>query len=166
MPYTGSPPTFTAGQKTGVAAGLNSLRDFARAFTDAWTPYTPTLTASTTNPTNWTQTGYYARAGKLVVARFLLTAGASVTAGSGTYRIALPANARTDVPMPTGSAYMYDASAGAIAVTPYFTLASTYLGLRYPATWPSGAAIDLSHNAPFAWAANDQISGQIIYEAA
>lgn len=23
MPYTGNPPTFTTGQKTGVAAGLN-----------------------------------------------------------------------------------------------------------------------------------------------
>ena len=90
MPYTGSPPTFTSGQKTGVASSLNNLRDFARAFTDAWTSYDPVLTASTTNPTGWTQTGYYMQAGKLVIARFYVAAGGSMTAGSGTYRVALP----------------------------------------------------------------------------
>ena len=167
MPYTGSPPTFTTGQKTGVAAGLNDLRDFARAFTDAWSAYTPTLTASTTNPTGWTATGYYMRAGKLVVCRFMLTAGAGVTAGSGQYRIALPANSTTTQPYALGAADLFDSSTGnGCTSAQVYISASTYATIRYTSAYPVGAAIVVGATAPWTWAASDTIWGQITYEAA
>ena len=93
--WTATPRTWVAGE-VPTAANFNSdVRDFGRAFADAWTSYTPTLTAASSNPTNWTAAGYYVRAGKLVIAKFVLTAGASMTNGSGTYRVALPVNAGT-----------------------------------------------------------------------
>jgi len=93
--WTTTPRTWVAGEVPTATHFNENVRDFGRAFSDAWTSYTPTLTASTTNPTNWTQTGYYMQAGKLVIAKFKLTAGASMTAGSGTYYIALPVTANT-----------------------------------------------------------------------
>ena len=164
--WTATPRTWVAGE-VPTAANFNSdVRDFGRAFSDAWTSYTPTLTASTTNPTNWTQTGYYMRAGKLVIAKFKLTAGASVTAGSGTYRVALPVNANTTIPFGPCFAYALDASASSI-VRPHISIDNTaYVVLYYPATWPSGTNTAVASATPYTWASGDAIGGALIYEAA
>lgn len=53
--------------------------------------YTPVLNASTTNPTGYTASGQYARAGMLIFAEFAATLGSSV--GVGNYSITLPVNA-------------------------------------------------------------------------
>lgn len=166
MPYTGSPPTFTAGQKTGVAAGLNDLRDFARAFTDAWTAYTPTLTADTTNPTNFTATGYYVRAGKLVIAKFQIVAGASFTAGSGYYRVAMPAAAATAIdgtPVSNPINLIHGSSqiwgAGYIPASD-----SQRLYIQYQTSLTALGLV--GHTSPWSWASGDVIRGQAIYEAA
>lgn len=166
MPYTGTPATFTAGAVL-TAAQLNSnLRDFARGFTDAWTSYTPTLTASTTNPTNWTQTGYYMRVGKLVQVKGTLTAGASMTAGNGTYRIALPANANTALAnaVVNGSFYIYDNSTGAgHTISIGYVAAAGYISML----WSTGAAPSFVTHAMFGgFAANDFIQFAFSYEAA
>lgn len=164
--WTTTPRTWVAGEVPTATHFNENLRDFGRAFADAWTSYTPTLTASTTNPTNWTQTGYYMRAGKLVICRFLLTAGGSVTAGSGNYRIALPVNANTTVPFGPAMVYAFDSSAGSI-LHPRISIDNTaYLQLWYPATWPTGTNTGVTHNTPFAWASGDTIGGALIYEAA
>jgi len=112
--WTTTPRTWVAGEVPTATHFNGNLRDFGRAFADAWTSYTPTLTASTTNPTNWTQTGYYMQAGKLVHVKVQLAAGASMTAGSGTYRIALPVNANTtltDTKLQS-SVFLYDSNTG------------------------------------------------------
>lgn len=57
---------------------------------DAWTSYTPDWTASTTDPTNFTASGYYAKMGNTYFVKALFTPGASFTAGSGSYRFWLP----------------------------------------------------------------------------
>lgn len=59
----------------------------------AWTAYTPTLTALTTNPTlgNSTLTGKWVQAGKTLHARINLTIGSTFVAGSGAYFFSLPA---------------------------------------------------------------------------
>ena len=165
MPYTGSPPTFTSGQKTGVASGLNNLRDFARAFTDAWTSYDPVLTASTTNPTGWTREGYYAQAGKLVIAKWALTAGVSVSAGSGTYRVALPVAAKTAVPYGPRECWLFDSSATATLLPRLELGAGTYATMWYPASWPSGTNTAVG-SGTYTWAVGDLIVGAVIYEAA
>jgi hypothetical protein len=135
-----------------------------------WTPYTPVLTASTTSPSGWTATGGWYRMGATVVARFALTAGASVSAGSGTYRVSLPVDATAPGAggFLVGRAGMYDDSAGARASVDLYLLngVSTYVEGRYPATWPNGANTSVSNSAPWTWAANDQIQGLIVYETA
>lgn len=77
--FTGTPPTFTAGQKTGVAAALNVLRDFARSFTDPWTAATPTLAQGAT--VTYTGTVRYQATGKLVIMSAALAVTSSGTAG-------------------------------------------------------------------------------------
>lgn len=166
MPYTGTPRTWVAGEVPTATNFNDNLRDFARGFTDAWTAYTPTLTASTTNPTNWTQIGYYMRVGKLVNVKGTLTAGGSMTAGSGTYRIALPTNANTTVAnaMCAGSVYVYDSSAAVAHSTgiPYVANAA-YVQLIHAT---GGAASIYSNTVPWTWAANDYIQFAFSYEAA
>lgn len=166
--WTTTPRTWVAGEVPTATHFNENLRDFGRAFSDAWTSYTPTLTASTTNPTNWTQTGYYMRAGKLVICRFLLVAGASMTAGSGTYRIALPVAAATTTSfVQLGVALCFDSSAGAM-LKPNCDLDTSvsYFTLAYPATWPSGTLTRVTNTAPWTWATNDLIQATLVYEAA
>ena len=165
MPYTGSPPTFSTGEKSGVAAKLNQLRDFARSLTDSSTPWTPSLTATGTNPTNWTATGAYFRAGKLVVARFSVTAGASSTAGSGNYRLALPATA-VGALSSVGVARAYDQSTGNIVLLEVNLASADNMGFDYPAAAPIGGFTQVANTSPWAWSTGDYIAGQLIYEAA
>lgn len=159
--YNGAMPTFSVGEDVGVAAKLNQIRDLGRAFTDAWSAYTPTLTASTTNPTGWTQTGYYMQAGKLVIARFYVAAGGSMTAGSGTYRVALPVAANMTAQQQPGNVLAWDTSAGNAAQALALISASTYAQLLLP-----GTAGFVSHAVPWTWASGDYLNGTLIYEAA
>lgn len=135
-------------------------------FEGRWKTYTPTLTASTTNPTNWTQTGSYTQEGKLISMKFSLAAGASVTVGSGTYRVAIPVSANTTIPLGSSTCYIYDTSAAGLLTASYPHITSTYIELRYPATYPGGALTGVTNNTPYAWATGDIISAAIIYEAA
>lgn len=61
----------------------------------AWTAYTPSWTASTTNPTlgNGTLTGYYKQIGKTVFVRVKLDWGSTTSGGSGDWRFSLPVSA-------------------------------------------------------------------------
>ena len=166
MPYTGTPRTWVAGEVPTATHFNENLRDLGRAFADAWTSYTPTLTASTTNPTNWTRTGHYMQVGKLVVARIALVAGGSMTAGSGTYRVALPvtaASGQATIPHP---ANLYDHSTGARCLPVAMIFDPAYLEFRYPTGWPATGNQAVTNAAPWTWDASDQINVNLIYEAA
>jgi hypothetical protein len=166
MPYTGTPRTWVAGEVPTATHFNDNLRDFARGFTDAWTSYTPTLTASTTNPTNWTQTGYYCQVGKLVHVKGKLLAGASMTAGSGTYRVALPATANTSISdiVLGGTLYAWDNSAGVgYTIGVCYLGSSTYFQMFHANNY--GANI-YTNTVPWTWAANDFIQFAFTYEAA
>jgi hypothetical protein len=162
MPYTGTPRTWVAGEVPTAAHFNDNLRDLGRGFTDAWTSYTPTLTASTTNPTNWTQTGYYCQVGKLVHVKVRLVAGASMTVGSGTYRFALPTTAAltlgTEI---AGAFWLYDSSSGN-AWLASGNLFGTYANLICAA---GGTGTTVTNALPWVWAASDTITGSFTYEA-
>ena len=166
--WTTTPRTWVAGEVPTATHFNENVRDLGRAFADAWTSYTPTLTASTTNPTNWTQTGYYMQAGKLVHVKGALTAGASMTAGSGAYRIALPVNANTTLPdvKMSGSVWLYDSSTGN-AASHYivYGAAAGYVQL-VGAGGAAGGLTVVSNSAPWTWAASDLIQFAFTYEAA
>jgi hypothetical protein len=74
-----------------VAAGLGA------AF--PWTPYVPTWTAATTNPTigNGSIVARYRQAGKSVHFRLSITGGSTTNGGSGSYTFGLPVVAFNDV---------------------------------------------------------------------
>lgn len=132
-----------------------------------WTAYTPTLTASTTNPTNWTAYGAYSISGKTVHCKMRFVASASVTVGSGTYRFSLPVNAVSgSIPIGPAMAYAFDSSATSI-YHPRISIpaAQTYIELWYPATW-GGSNVPVTNSAPFAWAVNDEFGIALTYEAA
>ncbi|MFD0902325.1 hypothetical protein [Actinomadura sediminis] len=80
-----------------------------------WSTYTPTLTATSSNPTlgtGSTAQGRYIRYGRMVTCTAWIRFGTSgVSVGSGFYEISLPVLARTQtVGRRTGSGYLYDSS--------------------------------------------------------
>lgn len=127
---------------------------------DRATSYTPTLTASTTNPTlgtGGTATGYYHRAGHVISVWFNITFGTGMTAGSGTYIIAQPLAADSSIYATSwgfGTAYLVDAGTAAnrqSAVVEYNT--ATTVRMR-----PNGAAL-VTNAVPFTWVDTDNFWG-------
>lgn len=168
--FTGNPPTFAVGEKAGVAAKLNTLRDFVRAFTDAFTPYTPTLKDSTdATLANWTCAGRYLQAGKLILVQFDLLAGSSPGVGTGGWRIDLPATSRSGAPLQwhQGNFTAIDASPSAFT-TGRVTVGSgaTYFSCWYQSALVNGTQTSLAGGAPITWANGDRIVGEFWYEAA
>lgn len=74
------------------------------------TTYTPTWTATTTNPVigNGTLTGYYARFNDLIFYIISMTAGTTTTFGTGTWEFAAPVAAATPPRFYVGSAQVLD----------------------------------------------------------
>lgn len=158
-----NPRTWVPGEKP-TAAELNThIRDNFKAIGDAWTAYTPTWAAATTNPTlgNGTLTGHYIQAGKLILFRISLTFGSTTTVGSGLYSFSLPVNANKFGHVTAGTGIAYDTSANTRA----FAL------VRIPTTstcdlWRVSTEAVMTHAVPFAWANGDVISLHGTYEAA
>lgn len=167
-----SPRTWVSGE-TLTAALLNThVRDNLKAIGDAWTTYTPALTATTTNPTLGTGSsaeGRYVSAGKLIIVHYRIAFGTSGTAaGSGTYLISLPVAPSTAwTNRHIGSGMAFDSSANAMMplVVRVNGTASTVV-MQFPATWPGGTASNVTHSNLFAWAASDEFHGTLTYEAA
>lgn len=138
----------------------------------AWTAYTPTLTASTTNPTMGTGSvvsGYYMQIGKIVFYRFYLSFGTGMTAGTGSYEISLPVTAAATGgagPNTVGSLFIYDSSAN-IAYTGLVGNVGTNTAKLTDIYYAQGTTLTaMGAAAPWTWAVSDQIRGAIVYEAA
>ena len=132
----------------------------------AWTTWTPTLTATTTNPTlgsGSVQEGYYTVVNKLVVAHGYVAFGTSASAGSGDYRMSLPVTAARTAAANAGSVWLYDASTASGWSATAQIQTTTTAGFNKST---SGATIVISNSNPFTWADNDQIRAMFIYEAA
>lgn len=149
-----------------TASLLNThLRDNLKAIGDAWTPYTPSWTAATTNPVlgNGTLNGFYVAAGKLTVVRIELTTGGTTTYGSGAYRFSLPFTSvavLSGAGASLGNAICFDTSAGTRAFRHIWHGATTYVQLK------DDTGVDVTQAAPFTWASGDSCSLQFVYEAA
>lgn len=131
----------------------------------AWTTYTPTLTATSSNPgmgSSPTRQGRYWRVGRTVTCEVILKFGSSPSAGSGFYEVSLPVTARTQtVGRRTGTSYCYDNSANEF-----------FDGICFLNSGETGKvrlSIDSSvvqNNVPFTFAASDELGFTITYEAA
>lgn len=154
-------PTLTAPVASGSLAG----------FGDAWTEYTPTLTASSVSPTLGTGSaavGRYIQIGKLVIFQGRIAFGTSGTAaGTGNYRVSLPVDASTVIPSRrVGEATVFDSSASQLAWGNAVITAATYFELFYPTALPLGGAGQVGAAAPMAFGASDEIHWSIVYQAA
>lgn len=154
-----TPIVFTAGQVV-TAAELNTLG----AAVDT---YTPALTAATTSPTlgsGSAVTGQYAQLNWLAAVWLDITFGTSGTsAGSGEYRVSLPANIEPGAAtgMVIGSGLIWD-SDGSSLLQVTFEMVSGQPGVAKMAV---EAGTRVTHAAPWAWAASDRITGHLLYPA-
>ena len=151
---------WTAGTTSGqvlTAATLNTIGA-------AWETYTPTLTASTTNPTLGTgssASGKYGRVNKIVCGQGQINFGSSgVSAGSGFYFVSLPITALASGQV-IGQFQFYDSSSGNVYLGTVISDTTTRGIMYYGA--PSTV---VTNSTPFTWAANDFIRYTFQYEAA
>lgn len=168
---TASPRTAEGSWRTDIGAlevydGSGWALMYASTGGPAWTPYTPVLTASTTNPTlgtGATVNGSWTRSGRTVTVNGNFVFGTGATAGSGTYRISLPVTAKTlSGGFHVGAAFGNDTSAnnGVDGVS----------RIGAGGGWDKAELmlfnVLVTATNPFTWAATDIISFTITYEAA
>lgn len=133
-----------------------------------WQSYTPTLTATTTNPTigNGSIIGRFLMLGpKTVMLRIYFIFGSTSTAGSGTYAVSLPPGLTGHATgRQTLAVNLTDAGtthyAGVCRISPSATTISEFH------IADSTAPRLLTHNAPMTWATNDELVVQGVYELA
>jgi len=149
---------YTAGLSAGqvlTAATMNSIGA-------AWESYTPTWTASTTNPTigNGFIEGRYCQIQTLVIVSAYVIPGSTTNYGSGNYRVSLPIDAKgTNAPI--GFAGLLDASASYVGYTGFATrVSATTAEFRIG----NGSGI-WSPSVPIPLAQSDQMRFTLIYEA-
>jgi len=155
---------WTDGAVPSAAEFNEQIRDFLTAYSGAWTSYTPAWTAATTNPTIGTgavQSGYYMRAGRLVIGQARVTAGTSgFSAGSGNYRWSLPIAAAQANGAMVGPASVRDAAPASYGGV-MRTVTSTTVEMFLHAATPYIAAPTF----PITWAVSDGIIYNFAYEA-
>lgn len=126
----------------------------------AWTSYTPTWTASTTNPSvgNGTLIGRYQKIGRTVIAHINLTAGSTTTFGSGNYNFTIPVAAANVGASLIGNAMLLgtdrwngtiNISPGASTLAPFFPISSTntrtdFMTNTRPETFVNGTQLRLT----------------------
>lgn len=154
-------------QRAGEILAAQRLEDLGGPIT----PFTPTLTAVTTNPTlgtGGTAAMSWSRQGDLVVGRFHVQFGTSgVSAGSGEYFLDLPVTADPGGlgRLVLGAGWLIDSSD---STSTGIKLAVVDLALSQD---PGGDTIRLMlegnrtvrHNNPWTWAASDELMGEFSY---
>lgn len=130
----------------------------------AWTAYTPTWEAATTNPAigNGTLVGRYTSFGKMVVGNATITMGSTTTYGSGVWFLGLPVAAHVSDPL-RFFIHLLDADVGE----------RTGLGRkdsvsRVALFSNNGAAVMgiVTATSPQTWAVGDSVAMAFAYEAA
>jgi hypothetical protein len=163
-----TPRTWVAGEKPTAATMNTHIRDQLNALGDAWTAFTPTWTAATTNPAigNGTIVGAYRQIGKAVDFNIVITMGSTTTYGSGAYSLTVPVAVKAARSLSMGVAR--DASSGfsyPIALE-FIGIGSTTGSARVFPTTAGIAFASLSSTAPFTFAVSDVITLTGTYEAA
>jgi hypothetical protein len=127
----------------------------------AWTTYTPTLTAATTNPTLGSSVvsgRYKALDSKtyLIQIMYVVTTGGAYNAGSGSYTFSLPAGLTSGAVGQALAGFVDDTSANKYTLSGYIPAGSTTVTRSYHSLDSSGSGI-LAHNSPVTWATGDRV---------
>ena len=158
-----TPSTWVAAA-TLTAAQLNAqLRDNFKAIGDPWTAWTPTWTATTTNPVigNGSLTGGYILAGKLCHFWAQITMGSTTTYGTGSWLLDMPT-------APRNSRWAFQGTArdtSASATYPFVGEQSGGIVLRALPTTAGNPLTSMSSTVPFTWATGDGLFLSGTYEA-
>lgn len=134
---------------------------------DAWTSYTPTWTASTTNPVigNGSLEGKYIQLGSVVWAQGKIRAGSTTTFGAGEYHVGLPVSANLSFSNGIiGNVWIRDASGADHQGTCVAADAGYFVVRPAGATFGASASWDPTH--PVTLASGDFLSFSVFYEAA
>lgn len=150
--------------RNDLSGNVTEVWDGGRWLTSAQTTYTPTLTASTTNPSIGTGSaiGTYSILGKTMFGQFYIQFGSGGSSGSGSFQIGLPPGfTYTNI-----SGY---APAGSFGATGAGSPASYIMGLLRQggasfnylnAYWNSSPAVAATiSGSTFAWASGMNIAG-------
>jgi len=157
----------TPGGELGGTWGTPTV-DIVHAGATVWTDYTPTWTATTTNPTlgSTTCTGRFKKLDTntgLVNINVAITTGGAWNAGSGSYIFSLPAGWTTHATrIQVGAAHILDSGTAHYSGTCKSVGGSTQIS----ETVIGDAAGNrlLSNNVPVTWATGDQINLSIMLE--
>lgn len=130
----------------------------------AWAPYSPSLTATSTNPnlgTGATATGAFQVSGGILNGYFSIQFGTGSSSGSGTYRVSIPSPVHPDLLdsfMPVGSVRLRDDSAPTERIWALITVPGNANVLEMRSTGETGAT-QVTNNVPWTWAPSDRIRG-------
>ncbi|HRD59387.1 hypothetical protein [uncultured Nocardioides sp.] len=157
--FTGTIPTFTAGDTTSVPTNLNILRDALKGTSEAWTSYTHGWTGTLGNGTIVAK---YMRVNKLVTFRIQLTWGSTTSHGASNQSFALPVAAHADYTanMHIGNGIALDNNVAAFNSITAGWLTSTSVFLL------TSANTAVSNTVPWTWAQSDKLSISGTYETA
>lgn len=150
-----------------TAALLNQeIRDQFNAMFAAWTSYTPTWTAATTNPAlgNGTLVGRYMKWGRSLLFHINLVTGSTTTYGSGAYSFDVPATSANAGATFVGAAQLAAAArwAGQTLIIPNAGSMTVFLSTSNAN--PTLAA--MTGTAPVTLASGNQLRITGIYETA
>lgn len=166
MAFT-APRTWQVGDEA-TAALLNGISSQISQLQAALTTqtYTPTLTASTTNPTLYAAGGLYIKAGNLVWYWFNINI-SSGSAGSGYYQVSLPVAADSSITnqsfTPSGTGFVTSSGFSAV-LGQWDVYTATTAILRVPSA--TTTIENVTSAAPLSLSSGGVIGGTIIYPSA
>lgn len=134
----------------------------------AWTSYTPTWTAATTNPAigNGSITGQYIQLGPVVWYRGKILMGSTTTYGSGEWRISVPVSADVSITnMAIGPVWLRDSTGPGDYASVAISANTDYLVIRPgAATFGGSNIVDGTH--PFGFGSGDWVTWTVFYPEA
>jgi uncharacterized membrane protein YbhN (UPF0104 family) len=161
-----TPRTWVVGEVVTAAIQNAEIRDQFNDIIAAWTTYTPTWTAATTNPVlgNGTIVGRYKKIGKVVNFQIDLTMGSTTTYGSGAWSVTLPFAAAASSGSRIGVAQALGGSRfpGQVVISPSATGTSPF----FPSSSSVSNLSSVAATTPFAWANGNELRITGCYESA
>jgi hypothetical protein len=155
--YTGTPPTFLAGELPDADKFLE-ITNYMLASTGAWTTYTVTWAGGSPSIGNGSLTGQYRQLGKTVNVWIQMIAGSTTTFGSTVWTFSLPV-AADNTAVQAGTAYMFDSGTANRSGVAALSTASTVFVI-------SSADTDVGPTVPQNWTTGDKLVISMTYEAA
>ncbi|WP_063735629.1 hypothetical protein [Streptomyces sp. RTd22] len=163
---TSTPRTWVVGETVTAALMNTEIRDQFNSIFGAWTSYTPTWTASTTNPVlgNGTLIGRYLKVGMTCTTQINLVTGSTTTYGAGNYSWALPFTSANAGCTYIGHAHLLAGPRwiGQFVISPASSTASPF----FPSNSTTTTTVFMQPTVPVTLAAGHQLRITIQYETA